>query len=88
VWITVAWAGALCAQTYDLVIANGAGWTRPVGLDAVRFVRAGWQGGGRSATTLRGRRTMTLAAWWLRRLIDLHSHGQTPENYRFKARTA
>jgi dihydroorotase len=58
------------------------------GLDAVRFI--GIQGGKITAiseTPLTGRTTLDAAGLVVAPgFIDLHSHGQTPENYRFKAR--
>ncbi len=78
----------LFAQTYDLVIANGRVLDPAGNLDAVRHVgiRAG-KIAAISTTPLPGRATidatgLTVAPGF----IDLHSHGQTAENYRFKAR--
>src|SRR5512142_2225940 len=80
--------GALCAQDFDLVIANGRVMDPASGLDAVRFVgiRAG-KIAAVSETPLRGRATIDAKGLVVAPgFIDLHSHGQTPENYRFKAR--
>jgi N-acyl-D-aspartate/D-glutamate deacylase len=81
-------AWALCAQDFDLVIANGRVMDPASGLDAVRFVgvRAG-KIAAVSATALRGRETIDAKGLVVAPgFIDLHSHGQTAENYRFKAR--
>ncbi|MGD0438585.1 MAG: amidohydrolase family protein [Bryobacteraceae bacterium] len=75
------------AQTFDVVLANGRVMDPESGLDAVRNV--GIRGGrvaAVSATPLMGRtvvdvRGMVIAPGF----IDLHSHGQDPENYAFKA---
>jgi N-acyl-D-aspartate/D-glutamate deacylase len=80
--------GAASAQDYDLVIANGRVMDPASGLDAVRHVgvRAG-KIAAVSATPLRGRETIDAKGLVIAPgFIDLHSHGQTPENYRFKAR--
>ena len=81
----------LFAQTYDLAIANGRVLDPASNLDAVRHI--GIRGGkiaAVSATPLPARAARaTIDAKGLvvaPGFIDLHSHGQTPENYRFKAR--
>jgi N-acyl-D-aspartate/D-glutamate deacylase len=81
-------AGALGAQEFDMVIANGRVMDPASNLDAVRFIgiRAG-KVAAISETPLHGRnlvdaRGLVVAPGF----IDLHSHGQTPENYAFKAR--
>jgi len=81
-------ATVLEAQPYDLVISHGRVLDPVTNLDAVRNlgVRAG-KIAAISAGPLEGRATidatgLTIAPGF----IDLHSHGQTPENYRFKAR--
>ena len=81
-------AGTLAAQSFDLVINNGRVLDPAANLDAVRSigVRAG-KIAAVSATPLTGKRSidgrgLVVAPGF----IDLHSHGQTPENYRFKAR--
>ncbi|HTQ57699.1 MAG TPA: amidohydrolase family protein [Bryobacteraceae bacterium] len=76
------------AQTYDVVIARGRVMDPASGLDAVRYVAVS---GGRiaavSETPLAGRTMIDAAGLVVAPgFIDLHSHGQTPENYRFKAR--
>jgi N-acyl-D-aspartate/D-glutamate deacylase len=75
-------------QTYDLVIANGRVLDPATNLDAVRHIgiRAG-KIAAISATALGGRATIDATGLVVAPgFIDLHSHGQTPENYRFKAR--
>ncbi len=78
----------LTAQQYDLVIANGRVMDPASGLDAIRNL--GIQDGiiaeistsplsGKSSINAKG---LVVAPGF----IDIHSHGQTPENYRFKAR--
>jgi dihydroorotase len=75
------------AQDFDLVIANGRVMDPASGLDAVRNVgiRAG-QIAALSASPLRGKTTLDAKGLIVAPgFIDLHSHGQTPENYRYKA---
>jgi len=75
------------AQEFDLVIANGRVMDPATGLDAVRYVgiRAG-KVAAVSAEALRGRTVLDAQGLVVAPgFIDLHSHGQTPENYRFKA---
>ena len=77
----------LRAQMYDTVLANGRVMDPESGLDAVRNI--GIQGNRIAALTnspLRGRtvvdaRGLVVAPGF----IDLHSHGQDDENYRYKA---
>src|SRR5947208_15900032 len=79
---------ALQAQDFDVVIANGRVMDPATNLDAVRHigVRAG-KIAAVSASPLRGRMTIDAKGLVVSPgFIDLHSHGQTPENYRFKAR--
>jgi dihydroorotase len=75
------------AQEFDTVIANGRVMDPASGLDAVRYV--GIRGGkiaAVSSTALRGRATIDAKGLVVAPgFIDLHSHGQTPENYRYKA---
>src|SRR4051794_1059101 len=78
----------LRAQDFDLVIANGRVMDPATNLDAARHigVRAG-KIAAVSATPLRGRTIIDAKGLVVSPgFIDLHSHGQTPENYRFKAR--
>jgi len=76
------------AQQYDLVLANGRAMDPASGLDAVRQV--GIRGGkiaAISAGALRGATVLDVKGLVVAPgFIDLHSHGQTPENYRLKAR--
>jgi dihydroorotase len=76
------------AQNYDLVVANGRVMDPATNLDAVRYIgiRAG-KIAAVSAAPLQGRvmidaKGLVVAPGF----IDLHSHGQTPENYAYKAR--
>jgi dihydroorotase len=81
-------ACSLGAQQYDLVLANGRVLDPASNLDAVRHV--GIRGGKIAAvspTPLQGRSVVDIGGLVLAPgFIDLHSHGQTPENYRFKAK--
>jgi dihydroorotase len=75
------------AQDFDVVIANGRVMDPGSGLDAVRNVgiRAGKiaavSAGPLSGGVVLDARGLVVAPGF----IDLHSHGQTPENYRYKA---
>jgi N-acyl-D-aspartate/D-glutamate deacylase len=77
----------LSAQQYDLVIRNGRVVDPESGLDAVRNL--GISGGkiqAVSATPLEGRTTIDATGLVVAPgFIDLHSHGQDTENYRYKA---
>jgi dihydroorotase len=80
--------GPASAQTYDVVLANGRVIDPETNLDATRHVGIT---GGRiaavSATRLLGRTTVDVSGLVVTAgFIDLHSHGQSPENYAFKAR--
>jgi len=83
-WLTPA---LLTAQTYDIVLSGGRVMDPESGLDAVRNV--GIQGNkiaGISTTPLQGKvRVDATGSVVAPGFIDLHSHGQTPENYRYKA---
>src|SRR5580700_5687594 len=83
----LALACAAWAQEFDMVIANGRVMDPASGLDAVRHI--GIRGGkiaSISAAALRGRTVVDAKGLVVAPgFIDLHSHGQTPENYRFKA---
>ena len=84
----VVMAMPVMAQTYDLVIANGRVIDPASGMDAVRNVgiRAA-QIAAVSTAPLAARETIDAKGLVVAPgFIDLHSHGQTPENYRFKAR--
>ena len=78
----------LLAQQYDLVLANGRVMDPASNLDAVRFI--GIRGGkiaAISTSPLQGRTVVDAKGLVVAPgFIDLHSHGQTPENYAFKAR--
>jgi N-acyl-D-aspartate/D-glutamate deacylase len=80
-------ASLASAQTYDLVIANGRVIDPETKLDAVRNV--GISGGvirAVSETPLSGRATIDAKGLVVAPgFIDLHSHGQDAENYRYKA---
>ena len=76
-------AGALGAQEFDLVVANGRVMDPASNLDAVRYVgiRAG-KIAAVSESPLRGKTTVDARGLVVSPgFIDLHSHGQTPENY-------
>jgi dihydroorotase len=75
------------AQGFDVVIANGRLMDPASGLDAVRNIgiREG-KIAAIAAEALRGRVVLDATGLVVSPgFIDLHSHGQTPENYRFKA---
>jgi N-acyl-D-aspartate/D-glutamate deacylase len=80
-------AGALSAQTYDLVIANGRVIDPESNLDAVRWV--GINGStirAVSANPLKARTTIDAKGLVVAPgFIDLHEHGQDFEAYRFQA---
>jgi dihydroorotase len=81
-------AAGLLAQDYDLVVANGRVMDPAAGLDAPRNIgiRAG-KIAAVSASPLRGNATVDARGLVVSPgFIDLHSHGQSAENYRFKAR--
>ncbi len=84
----LAFAAPLLAQPYDVVLANGRVMDPESNLDAVRNV--GIRGGriaAVSASPLEGRTVLDVKGMVVTAgFIDLHSHGQTPENYGFKAR--
>ena len=76
------------AQTYDLVLKGGRVMDPESGLDAIRNVaiRAG-KIAAISAKSLKGAKEIDAKGLVVAPgFIDLHSHGQTPENYRLKAR--
>jgi N-acyl-D-aspartate/D-glutamate deacylase len=79
---------ALSAQQFDLVLANGRVMDPATGVDAVRHVgiRQG-RIAAVSTSPLQGKTVLDVKGLVVAPgFIDLHSHGQTPENYRFKAR--
>ena len=73
--------------TYDIVLHGGRVLDPESGLDAVRDVGiSGRRIAAVSATPLHGRVDVDATGLVVAPgFIDLHSHGQTPENYRFKA---
>ncbi|HWE00423.1 MAG TPA: amidohydrolase family protein, partial [Bryobacteraceae bacterium] len=76
------------AQTYDLVIRNGHVMDPESGLDAVRNIGI-TAGKIRAVSTraLNGKQTIDARGLVVAPgFIDMHSHGQDDENYRFKAR--
>jgi dihydroorotase len=86
--LAVVAAGSLAAQTYDVVLSGGRVMDPESGLDGVRNIgirgrriaavsEAALQGG--TVVDVKG---LVVAPGF----IDLHSHGQDDENYRFKAR--
>ena len=81
-------ASSAYAQQFDLVVANGHVMDPESGLDAVRNI--GITGGkirAISKSSLRGKETIDAKGLVVSPgFIDLHSHGQDDENYRFKAR--
>src|SRR5689334_13139663 len=76
------------AQPYDVVLAKGRVLDPASGLDAVRYVGiTGSRIAAISESPLQGRTVIDVSGLVVAPgFIDLHSHGQTPENYRFKAR--
>jgi len=86
--LAVVAASSLAAQTYDVVLSGGRVMDPESGLDGVRNIgirgrriaavsEAALQGG--TVVDVKG---LVVAPGF----IDLHSHGQDDENYRFKAR--
>jgi N-acyl-D-aspartate/D-glutamate deacylase len=77
----------LSAQPYDLVLRNGRVVDPASGLDAIRHV--GIRGRTIAAVSpqpLQGKVEIDATGLVIAPgFIDLHSHGQTPENYRYKA---
>src|SRR5579863_3629135 len=77
----------LAAQTYDIVLQGGRVIDPESGLDAVRSVGVnGKKIVAVSARPLRGKVEIDVSGLVVAPgFIDQHSHGQTPENYRYKA---
>src|SRR5579863_7637201 len=77
----------LCAQTYDIVIANGRVMDPATGLD--QHLHIGINAGKIARVSnqpLQGRTVINAEGLVVAPgFIDLHQHGQTPENYRLKA---
>ncbi len=86
--LLIAFSAGITAQSYDIVLANGRVMDPESNLDAVRHV--GIRGGriaAVSAAPLEGRTVVDVKGMVVTAgFIDLHSHGQTPENYGYKAR--
>jgi dihydroorotase len=74
-------------QTYDIVLRNGRVLDPESGADGVRNVGiTGTRIAALSAGPLRGKIEIDATGLVVAPgFIDLHSHGQTPENYRYKA---
>jgi N-acyl-D-aspartate/D-glutamate deacylase len=77
----------LAAQTYDIVLQRGRVMDPESGLDGVRSVGiTGKKIVAISTRALRGKIEVDATGLVVAPgFIDLHSHGQTPENYRYKA---
>lgn len=85
--LVIATPAAAADETYDAVIVNGRVMDPESSLDAVRNV--GLRAGRIAAITteaIRGRRTIDAKGLVVAPgFIDLHEHGQKPENYEFQA---
>src|SRR5215469_10793856 len=77
----------LFGQTYDITLQGGRVIDPESGLDAVRNIGiTGKKIGAISTRPLRGKVEIDATGLIVAPgFIDLHSHGQTPENYRLKA---
>src|SRR6202035_5198378 len=75
------------SQQYDVVLSGGRVMHPESNLDAVRNIGVnGNRIAAVSEAPLRGRETIDVKGLVVAPgFIDLHSHGQTPENYRLKA---
>jgi N-acyl-D-aspartate/D-glutamate deacylase len=80
-------ATVLFAQQYDLVLSGGRVMDPETNLDAIRNIGVtGNRIAAISTAPLRGRDVIDAKGLVVTPgFIDLHSHGQTPENYRLKA---
>lgn len=78
----------LTGQQYDIVLANGRVMDPASNLDAVRYIGIrGDKIAAISGAALQGKTVVDVKGLVVAPgFIDLHSHGQTPENYRYKAR--
>src|SRR3989442_2524722 len=88
VWVCSALLAAqTAAPSYDIVLRNGRVLDPASGVDAVRNVGiTGRTIAAVSTAPLRGRTEIDASGLVVAPgFIDLHSHGQTPENYRYKA---
>ena len=77
----------LVAQNYDIVLRGGRVMDPESGLDAIRNIGiTGKKVAAISTRPLRGKVEIDAAGLVVAPgFIDPHSHGQTPENYRYKA---
>src|SRR6185503_1590265 len=85
--LVIATSASAADATYDIVIVNGRVMDPESGLDAVRNVglRAG-KIAAVSSDAMQGRRTLDAKGLVVAPgFIDLHEHGQKPENYQFQA---
>ncbi len=87
VWLSTSFLDAQAGPTYDLVLRSGRVMDPESGLDAVRNVGiTGKKIGAVSSQPLTGRIEIDATGLVVSPgFIDLHSHGQTPEAYRYKA---
>src|SRR5215510_10653366 len=86
--LCAAWLAAqAAAPSYDIVVRHGRVLDPLTGLDAVRDIGiSGRKIAALSAGPLRGRVEVDATGLVVAPgFIELHSHGQTPENYRYKA---
>src|SRR5882762_6017743 len=87
-WIPFLIAASGYGQTFDVVLSQGRVIDPESGLDAVRNIGIrGNRIGAISSAPLRGRTEVDVHDLVVSPgFIDLHSHGQDDENYRYKAR--
>src|SRR5258708_38613297 len=88
-WISLLVAtGGLYGQVFDIVLSNGRVIDPESGLDAVRNIGiSGKRIAEISSAPLRGRTEVDVRGLVVSPgFINLHSHGQNDENYRYKAR--
>src|ERR1041385_2377216 len=80
--------GFLAAQSYDVVLSGGRVMDPESGLDAIRNVGIrGRRIEAISARPLQGKNVVDVKGLVVAPgFIDLHSHGQDEENYRYKTR--